>query len=344
MTAEEGPQFTFRQLQIFWAVAQTRSMSRAAKFLDVRQPSISQQINRMESTVGTKLIRYVNTELRLTPAGEYLAREAAQILSAVDKVNAELGAFAGGERGESRIGSLPSMARNLVMPAYALLSQRYPGYTLDIVEVTPREARDELTGRSLDAAVVSDFGVTYGSELSAISLCSDRQLLAVPASLPDLSAIEAPDRELAPADLAVLKRVVRYVFGSDHTRRVNDWYDALAPGAETIVRCRSYDSALPFVEAGLAIALVPDLAVRQGGRMLYGVTLYEMPLPIRPTVLVMPAQNARLPSLAALSEALTDAAAQLPTFEARPTPPFVTRRFASVRSETRSETACAPAI
>lgn len=327
MSSEDGPQFTFRQLKIFRAVVETGSMSRAAKFLDVRQPSVSQQISRLEHTVGTKLIRYVNGELRLTPAGDYLTNEAAKLLGAVDEMSAELAAFAGGRRGELKVGTLPSLARNILMPSFSLLAQRHPGYALDIVDVTPREARAELTGRSLDAAVVSDFGIDRGRDLSAVTLRHDRQLFAVPSSLPDLSAVEDPEKELSAPHLEVLKKIVRYAFGSDHTRRVNDWYDTMAPDADTVVRCRSFDNALPFVEEGLATAIVPDLAVRQGNRPLFDVTLYELPVPARRVILLMPAQNVRLPGLVALTEVVTEVAQHIAPLETRPAPRFIARRF-----------------
>lgn len=49
-----------------------RLLTRAAKQLEMRQPSISQQLSKMERQLGGKLIRFVNNEMRLTQAGEFL--------------------------------------------------------------------------------------------------------------------------------------------------------------------------------------------------------------------------------------------------------------------------------
>ena len=68
----------------------------------MRQPSISQQISKMEHALGGKLVRFVNNEMRLTPAGEFLVEEAGRILGAVDHAKAGLSEFFSGERGAHR--------------------------------------------------------------------------------------------------------------------------------------------------------------------------------------------------------------------------------------------------
>ncbi|RAH99992.1 hypothetical protein DLJ53_19880 [Acuticoccus sediminis] len=316
-------QFTLRQLQIFWAVAQSRSLTRAAKQLDVRQPSISQQLSRMEHMIGGKLIRYVNNELRLTPAGEFLLAEAGGILEAVDRASAGLGEYFEGVRSQLTVGALPSLARNLVAPAFARMRRDHPGYLLDLAEVTPREAREQLNGRLFDAAVMSDYSEGTGQGLRTVPIIGDRQLLAVPRDLPDLTDVTSLAQGLSEDARATMSRTARYAFGSEHTARVTAWYDRLLPGSEATLRCRTFESALAFVEEGQGVAIVPELSVRQGARLLFDVTLYDLGLPVRQTVLLTPFQTARLPSIAALEAALKDAASGLEALETRPIPAFV---------------------
>lgn len=322
MPDPDATQLTLRQLVIFCTVAQTGSLTRAAKQLDVRQPSISQQLSRMEGVVGGKLIRFVNAELRLTPAGQFLLEEAVAILAAVDRTSAGLTQFFGGRRGRLVVGALPSAARNLMPGVFSRLADTLPGYALDLIEVTPREAPEQLQSRTLDAAVVSTYAITQRSGLRVVSVMADRQLLAVPAAMPDLSRITDPRRELSAEHLAILRRTVRYAFGSEHTARVNAWYEALIPGAEFALRCRSFETALAFVESGCASAIVPELAVRQGERALFNVALYDMLLPRRETVLMLPEQYLALPAIRALTVALHAAANALTPLDVRPVPLF----------------------
>jgi DNA-binding transcriptional LysR family regulator len=321
--------FTLRQLQIFHAVVQTGSLTRAAKLLDVTQPSISQQLSRMEHAVGGKLVRFVNAELRLTPAGRFLYDEACAILGAVDRTAARLAEFFEGTRGSLVVGALPSVVRNVLMPAYSVLKEMAPGYTLDVVEITPREAPEQLQGRSLDVAIVSSYGTLVRAGIRVTPLASDPQVLVVPTSMPDLTDVRDPARELAPDHLGVLRRTVRYAFGSEHTDQVNDWYARLIPDAEHTVRCRTYESALAFVESGFGVALVPEFALRQGDRQIYDVTLYATPFPPRPLVLLTLEQYASLPGVRALTDAAKSAAAGLSALPSRPVPAWAARHEAA---------------
>jgi DNA-binding transcriptional LysR family regulator len=321
---------TLRQLQILWTVAHAGSLTRAAKQLEMRQPSISQQISKMENALGGKLVRFVNNEMRLTPAGEYLVDEAGRILGAVDEAKAGLSEFFSGERGRIVVGALPSLARNLLMPTFACLLEAKAGYVIDIVEMTPREAIEQLHGRMIDIALIS--GYAAATRLSAglrhVVLMEDAQFLAVPPGIADLTNVADPERELSPHDWSALNRTVRYAFASEHSDRVNTWYEQLLPDNRVLARCRSFESALAFVEMGLGTAIVPELAVHQNGRPLFDVALYSVPLPPRKTLLVAPDHHFNLPHVKAFIAAYNKCAVKLARPQARPAPLFAARRLA----------------
>jgi DNA-binding transcriptional LysR family regulator len=323
-------ELTLRQLQILWTVSHAGSLTRAAKQLEMRQPSISQQLSKMERLLGGKLVRFVNNEMRLTPAGEFLVGEAGRILGAVDHATAGLSEFFAGHRGRIVVGALPSLARNILMPAYARLLKQKGGYVLDIVEMTPREAIEQLHGRMIDMALIS--GYAAATRLSAglrhVVLVEDAQFLAVPRNLPDLTELAEPEQTLRKADWEVLGSTIRYAFASEHSDRVNMWYERLLPNNRILARCRSFESALAFVEMGLGTAIVPELAVHQNGRALFDVTLYSLPLPARKTLLVAPDHYFNLPHFKSLLAAFSDCSAGLARPEARPIPLFAGRRLA----------------
>ena len=328
----DSSELTLRQLQIFWTVAHAGSLTKAAKQLAMRQPSISQQLGKMESLIGGKLVRFVNNEMRLTPAGEFLLAEAGQILGAVDRAKAGLSEFFEGKRGRLAVGALPSLARNLLMPAFQRLTADGGNYFLDIFETTPREAIEQLNGRMIDMALISGYAAVarLSPGLQPILIAEDPQLLVAPEGLPDLSGMKAPEKELEPADLTILNRTVRFAFGSEHSNRIDLWYDRLLPQNVAVARCRSYDSALPFVELGLGTALVPDLALQQQGRQLLKATLYDVPLPPRQTVALIPDHYVRLPAFQLFLDVLRDVAQSMPRLKVRPAPPFARERLDSL--------------
>jgi DNA-binding transcriptional LysR family regulator len=322
---------TLRQLQILWTVAHAGSLTRAAKQLEMRQPSISQQISKMEHALGGKLVKFVNNEMRLTPAGEFLVDEAGRILGSVDRAKAGLSEFFTGQRGRIVVGALPSLARNILMPTFARLLAQKSGFVLDIVEMPPREAIEQLHGRMIDMALISSYAAAtrLASGLRHVVLVEDAQFLAVPRSMPDLSEVSDPETDLAERDRELLNSTVRYAFGSEHSDRVNMWYEQLLPNSRMLARCRGFESALAFVEMGLGTAIVPELAVHQNGRPLFDVTLYSVPLPARKTLLVAPDHYFGLPHLKAFLAAFSECASGLPRPQARSAPLFAARRLSA---------------
>src|SRR5258707_13379762 len=113
----------------------------------------------------------------------------------------------------------------------------------------------------------------------------DAQFLGVPGGVADLTDIAEPERELSKRDWDVLNSTIRYAFASEHTDRVNMWYEQLLPSNRVLARCRSFESALAFVEMKLGTAIVPELAVHQNGRPLFDIALYSVPIPARKTLL-----------------------------------------------------------
>ena len=148
------------------------------------------------------------------------------------------------------------------------------------------------------------------------------------ATCPISPNIADPEKELSPHDYELLNRTVRYAFASEHTDRVNMWYEQLLPNSRMLARCRSFESALAFVEMGLGTAIVPELAVHQNGRPLFDVTLYSVPLPHRKTLLVAPDHYFALPHLKAFLGAFADCSSSLARPEARPVPHFAAKRLA----------------
>ena len=65
-------EITLHQLRIFWAVAHSDTLTKAAKQLGLAQPSLSQQLSKLEATAGTLLFHRRSNEMTLTEAGTYL--------------------------------------------------------------------------------------------------------------------------------------------------------------------------------------------------------------------------------------------------------------------------------
>lgn len=68
------------RLKVFMAVVKERSFTKAASFLDISQPAVSQNIREMESSLGVSLFIRSHGKLDITPAGRVLQYYAGRIL------------------------------------------------------------------------------------------------------------------------------------------------------------------------------------------------------------------------------------------------------------------------
>lgn len=75
-----------RQLRYFWTVAQEGNISRAAKLLNITQPTLSRQIRELEEQVGMPLFHREKNQLYLLPEGMFLKERAEEILQLNDKL------------------------------------------------------------------------------------------------------------------------------------------------------------------------------------------------------------------------------------------------------------------
>lgn len=315
--------FTLQQLRVFWTLAHSPSLTQAAKQLGVSQPSLSQQLARLERAVGTQLFARRGGQLELTDAGRFLLAKAGELLADVEQVEAGLAAFREGRRGRIVVGALASLGRALVPGALRRARDRIPGLEVDLHELAPRDAVEQLYGRMLQLALVSETSVASEHlDFARRSLCADGYVLAVPASL-DLAAIADPRRDFAPAELRRLRSVVQFNFGTLHQQRVEAWYRRVLGRFETVARTRQYETALAMVEAGLGVTLVPLLAAQLAGRPLFNVRLYAVPEFERRIVALYPSHYHRLEPVATFLDALAAEARELRLVEPLPPPAWL---------------------
>ncbi len=81
---------TLHQLKIWTTIARCLSITKAAEELRIKQPSVTQQIKRLEKEYGVKLYKVSGRGIELTPAGRLSLKYAKKILSQVDNLEKEL--------------------------------------------------------------------------------------------------------------------------------------------------------------------------------------------------------------------------------------------------------------
>jgi LysR family hydrogen peroxide-inducible transcriptional activator len=153
------------QLRYFVAVAEAQSFTRAAERCLVSQPSLSQQISKLEDSLNQRLFNRLGRRVEMTDAGRLLLERASAILAAVDETRRRLRDADAAEGGRLTVGVLPTIAPFLLPPAMKRFLR--PGSS---VEVTIHE---DVTAQLLAAAASGDL------DLAVVALPINDERLAM---------------------------------------------------------------------------------------------------------------------------------------------------------------------
>ncbi len=143
------------QLRYFVAVAQTGNFSRAAQRCHVSQPSLSQQILKLERRLGQPLLNRLGRRAALTDAGRLLLDRATAILASVDDVERRLSDGGGLQGGRLAIGAIPTIAPYVLPPALERFARHCPQVELTVLEDVTRNLLAAVMEGDLDLALVA---------------------------------------------------------------------------------------------------------------------------------------------------------------------------------------------
>ena len=122
------------QLKYFVSIVETGSMTKAAERCYISQPSISQQLSKLEDSVGRKLFSRVKGKLVLTEAGNIMYEQARKILTDVQEAKHRVSDLDDSRGGAVAIGILPTLAPFMLPSTLLALSRKYPDATITVRE------------------------------------------------------------------------------------------------------------------------------------------------------------------------------------------------------------------
>jgi DNA-binding transcriptional LysR family regulator len=269
------PYLSLTRLRVLTELAESGSFSGAADALDYTQSAVSKQVAALEREVGTQLVLRELRPVRLTPAGEALARHAQAVLERLAVAEAELAAIAALETGRLRVGTYASAGATLVVQAVAAFRKRHPSVEMTLVEAGRDKLVQDVRSGELDVAAVFDFpalGLTVDEGLEARHLLDEPHDLLLP---PDHRL--ARRRKVTIADL----RDEDWLFptlGPDSPTQKLFTGACAAAGYEPRIVFRVNDCEMyqALVAAGVGVGFLPRLALH----------------PIHPGVVVKPVAEA----------------------------------------------------
>lgn len=232
------------QLEIFLAVAETGSLTKAATKL-LRAPSnVSTRIQQLERELGVQLLVRDKRQSSLSADGELFLDHAKKIIDMVN--DAKAFSAQGTPRGRFRLGALESTAAVRIPPILAAFHLHYPAVELELDANSSGILFDRLLNGQLTAAF-SD-GEPAVPALTGIKAFSENLRIITPQSITEVN----DDFRASHPTAFVFGRVCSY------RQRFEDWLESegIVPGR--IVEISSYYSMLACVAAGGGISMIPE--------------------------------------------------------------------------------------
>jgi DNA-binding transcriptional LysR family regulator len=164
--------FELRHLVAFLAIAEELHFGRAAARLHMGQPSLSQQLQRLERSVGVELVQRAPHQVRLTPAGRVFELEARRLLDQADRAVRVTREAASGRTGSISIGFNFPAGQRILEPTLRRLNADYPRISTQLWEARSGPQLTALADGKLDVALA------FAGPLAAA--LRSRRLLTVP--------------------------------------------------------------------------------------------------------------------------------------------------------------------
>jgi LysR family transcriptional regulator for bpeEF and oprC len=121
----------FDAMKLFIRVADTGSFSKAAKAAGVGQPTVSKQIDALETRLGAQLFRRTTRGLSVTGAGQDFYESASRVLADLEAAESRIGHGQLAPSGPVRVAMSPAFGRMYVVPRLPEFFERFPEVTVD---------------------------------------------------------------------------------------------------------------------------------------------------------------------------------------------------------------------
>ncbi len=242
-----------QQLHYFAKLAQLGNFTRAAEACHVSQPTLSQQVAKLEHELGRPLFERLGRGARLTDAGRVFKERVDQILALVDDARSSV--IEDAEAGRLVVAAIPTVAPYLLPQVLVRFAADNPKARVEVREETTTEILARITDGEIDLAIVA---LPVPDEaLHVETLLTEELMLALPSE-----HLFAEKSKLRLKDLADTPFVLLHDTHclSGETKQFCARH-ALAP--VTTAHLHQLATVLELVRLGHGVSFVPQMAVRR---------------------------------------------------------------------------------
>jgi len=300
-------------LELVVAVARAGSLSGAARELHIAQPPLSRRLQQLEREVGAALFLRGRHGATPTAVGRSLITGAETALAAIARAEQDALDAAAGRAGRLRVGVTPTLGAVLLPAVLAAFRHSHPDVRLDLTSSGDSAwLRQQAAAGDLDIAVAA-LG-SHPDVRATVALTGEQHfVLIAPTELRLGKAVQRRALVGVP--------VVALTAGEGLRQQLDQVFAELGAEPSIAIETSEREMLVPFVAAGLGVALVPEGFAR--ARPAKGLTIHDLNPPLRRPIGAVIANG----EVSTLVQAFLDAlVAGTDLVRARPTPRRRTRR------------------
>jgi len=179
-----GRRLKLRELNIFLAVANAGSITKAAKQLAISQPAVSRAIADLEHTLRVTLLDRSRQGIEPTEYGRALLKRGVAVFDELKQGVADIEFLADPSAGELRIGSSSGLSEGVVLAVINRLTRQYPRVVFHVMPTGTLAVYEELRERRLELGFVRLSAIEGGEDLHQEMLFEDPLVVVAGADNP----------------------------------------------------------------------------------------------------------------------------------------------------------------
>ncbi|MCD8286740.1 MAG: LysR family transcriptional regulator [Clostridia bacterium] len=141
--------------RVFYTVAKSGSLTKAAQELYISQPAVSQSIKQIESQLGVALFNRTHRGMELSIAGRSIYHEVEEALGLLDEAEDKITVLNATATGTIRIGATDSIFYYILADRIAQYNEKYPGVKLELVSSTSPYTLSQLKEGKCDVGFIN---------------------------------------------------------------------------------------------------------------------------------------------------------------------------------------------
>jgi DNA-binding transcriptional LysR family regulator len=239
----------------FVAIVENETLVSAAQALHTTQPTLTRQLQQIESDFGIQFFDRVGKKLVLNQAGFLVYQYAKQFVTLENRMQDELSVFMNPEVGAIRIGAGLTPSIYLLPQLFSLYRAKHPFVQFHVRSGSSEEVFTALLHGEIDLGVVTTL-VHEGLEVKTVPLIRDDLLLVAPAGHPLLRSQPASIQEVAEYPVVLMAK------GSGLRKIIDEIAGTHGFKWEMVTETDSLESINRLVQSGLGLSVLPRSSVQ----------------------------------------------------------------------------------